>query len=377
MQNLYPLNYAKDLVIKMRIHLFCLILILITGCQPENENSTQLSEVTIYKPGELIRFDHTGSHYFSHLGYTSVVLDDGSVLLADREHKMAFKVTSTGDFLEIVASPGRGPGEIQDVSFISESFSGNVLLYDQINQKVITLDNLGQYVDEFTIPQWNNGNLTEVYKLNEQQYLFVFKSFEYLRNPDSDPEAYLVVYDRHQESYLTSKTISDKLYARHIVDGQLRGGRVVPYANDNLRGYNKNTGGLFLFWSGDNQIVQIDNKLDTLGSISLDVEPQSLTSAEVDTIREETNPDIWQSMKNLLPKQKALVDDLLIDHENNFWVKLNYVSDYQQWLIVSEEAEILQIVQLPKDAMLTHVSEDHLGVRLDNVTFSFFEPVQL
>jgi hypothetical protein len=82
-------------------------------------------------------------------------------------------------------------------------------------------------------------------------------------------------------------------------------------------------------------------------------------------------------MEPLLPEYKAIADDLIIDEQHNFWLKLNHRSEYQKWLILSESGDKLAIVHLPKDGMLTHVSDQHLGYRLDDHKFALLEPVNL
>jgi hypothetical protein len=74
-----------------------------------------------------------------------------------------------------------------------------------------------------------------------------------------------------------------------------------------------------------------------------------------------------------LPENKALADQMMVDQNKIIWLKLNHTSTYQQWLTISAQGNLLQVIQLPKNSMLTHISENHLGVRLDNATFALFE----
>ena len=68
---------------------------------------------------------------------------------------------------------------------------------------------------------------------------------------------------------------------------------------------------------------------------------------------------------------------MIINLGRNIWGNLNSVSGFDQWLAVSLRGEQLSIVNFPKDSMLTHISENHLGVRLDDITFALFEVLSL
>lgn len=354
----------------MRILIFSLLLIILVGCNSNNESNSQLSDVPVTTPNELVKFETIGENLLSHIGYTSIVLKSEHVLIPDRQHVKLFKTDSSGELIETIGRKGNGPGEFQDITFLSQSAFGNTLIYDQMNQKVVVLDSLGHFSSEFIIPSNSpSGSLRELYEVEEQQYLMIFQSHESLFNEDREQVSYLVIYNSKKKSFSPEKTINSRPYARRTGGG---GGMRVPYAAADLIAYDKTTAEFYLYGSGRQKIAQLDTSLDTVEVISFDLEPELVTRAESDSIRAK-NPEYWDSMQSLLPEYKALADRLIIDPENNFWLKLNHANEYEQWLIVSDLGELLQIVQLPKDSMLTHVSDEHLGVRLDDITFALFE----
>ena len=354
-----------------------LLLLFFFGCQSNSDETSALSDIPVFIPEEIQRIDSAGENYFSHLGYSSIVLQNGNVLLPDRANSSLYKIDESGEFIDIAAGKGRGPGEIDDITFLSESAFGEVLLYDQMTKKVVLLDEQGNYSDEMIFPGWEAANLTEVYALDENYFLMYFRSFDYLSNPEEKAKAHLVVYDQDQESYTISKAISDKPYSLTIRNGAAAGATMVPFAHEHVRAYDSQTGSLYLSWTAADEIVQINSALDTLQSFSANLAPQLLNKSELQDIKGDLNSESWKEMQSYLPEYKAIADKMLIDHNQNFWLKLNYESEFQQWLIVSSEGEHLQVVHLPKDVMLTHISKRHLGVRIDDVTFAFFEPVAL
>ena len=42
---------------------------------------------------------------------------------------------------------------------------------------------------------------------------------------------------------------------------------------------------------------------------------------------------------------------------------------------MNQDGEVEKVVNLPKNTYLTHISEHHLGVRLDDSTFGLYEAV--
>ena len=354
----------------MRNSIFSLLLVFLIGCNSKDENLSRLDHVPVKNPNELIRFNEIGDNLLSHIGYTSIVLEDGHILVPDRQHVKLFKADSKGKLIETIGRRGNGPGEYQDITFLSQSAYGSILIYDQMNQKVIVLDSLGQYNTEFSIPSNSpSGSLIELHEVIEQQYLMIFRSSEYLLNENSEQVSYLVTYDIRQDKFSPTIKIDSRPYARITGGG---GGARVPYAAADLFAYNYKTSDIYLFKSDGQRIAQLDASLDTVQVVSLDIESELITRTELDSLRAEY-PEYWASMQSMLPEYKAVADQLMIDHKNNFWLKLNHSSKYQQWLVASGQGELLQNVRLPKGSMLTHISEKHLGVRLDDITFALFD----
>lgn len=354
-----------------------LLLLIIVACQNELESEADLSGLPLVIPQSIAEFDSQGDHYFSHLGYQSIPLEDGRVLLPDRELKMIFNINPSGEIVSVAARDGRGPGEFQDIVSMIRTPSGTILVNDQMNKKIVVLDSNGEFLDEFLYLVWDLPNLSEVYQTDPDHYLFVYRSFEYLRNTDKDPEIQLVVYNIETGVFIKSVTLPGRMYARRILDGQVRGARIVPYAPEHFRAFNPHTNGIYLYGSDGTTISQIDASLDTVSTVLFDLKPERLSNAEKRVIEENTSDELWKTTEPLLPEYKAIADKMIIDHAGNFWLKLNHAGEGERWLIVSEEGELVTIVQLPEESILMHVSEYHLGVRLDDHLFALYEPVLL
>ncbi|MCC5905545.1 MAG: 6-bladed beta-propeller [Balneolaceae bacterium] len=352
-------------------------ILFLLSCKTASEE-IPLGELPLFTPGIIQEIESLGDDiFFSHIAYRTIPLEDEAVFLPDRNLDKIFKVSSDGNLISIISSDGRGPGEIHDITFISRSFDNNIIVYDQMNKKVLRFSASGEFLDEFILQPWEKGGIFEVYELDETHLLTVYRSIAYLSNPDAEPEAYFVIYDKEAERYIQSVTMSDRPFARIIVNDQIRGGRTVPYAPEHVRYFNHRNSSFYTFWTEEATIVSLSESLDTTRTISFELSREPLSRDEINEIRDDSGDDLWRSMRPLLPEYKAIANSMIIDDQNNFWLKLNHRSEYQQWLILSEAGEKLAIVQLPKDGLLTHVSDYHLGFRLDDHLFALFEPIEL
>jgi hypothetical protein len=356
---------------------FVICILILIGCQSVSEEKP-FEELPVFTPAIMHEFDSLGEDvFFSHLGYNTFKLDDESIFLPDRALNKIFKISADGKSNTKIASEGRGPGELQDITFASRSYDNSIIVYDQTNHKVLRFSPSGEFIEEFVLQPWEKGTLSDVYDLDENHLLTVYRSFEYLRNLELDPEAYLVIFDKESERYIQSVTISDRPFARNIVNDQPRGGRIVPYSSEHLRYFNHQNSTFYSLWTEEQTITSLTTSLDTASTITFDLSREQLSRDEMNAIRDDLPSSLWRNMEPLLPEYKAIADDLIIDGQNNFWLKLNHRSDYQKWLMLSQSGEKLAIVQLPKNGMLTHVSGQHLGFRIDDHVFALLEPIQL
>jgi hypothetical protein len=354
-----------------------LLSLLLMGCHSEQDQSG-LDGLPVHTPGVITEFDSLNDEiYFSHLGYATAVLDDGSLFIPDRELSTIFIVTDKGDLVSTAAREGRGPGELQDITFLSRSHDSSILVYDQMNNTVYRFSSAGEYLKELTLQPWDRGRLSEVYDMDEDHLLTVYRSFEYLRNTELEPEAHLVPYNKTTEQYMESVTIPDRAFARTIIDGEVRGGRMVPYSPEHLRAYDPAGNTLAFLWTEGQEIAHLTPSLDTTQTVSFELEREPLSRDEISEIRDYLTPDAWRSMEPLLPGLKSIADDMIIDDQQRFWLKLNHRSEVQKWLILSPAGEKLALVHLPGEGMLTHVHSHHLGFRIDDHIFALLEPVQI
>jgi hypothetical protein len=187
-----------------------------------------------------------------------------------------------------------------------------------------------------------------------------------------------VIYNHTSDSTLAEATFPDQAIARQVFDGVVRGGVPVPYAPAFHYTVSNDNRSILVSWSESNQIAELDLSLDTLKTIDLPLQKQRLTDAEADSLEQTysgRNPNPWEVIEPLLPEYKATIDGLQTNHLGRIWVKLTRQSEAQEWLVLSDEGDPMKIVKLPKEGILTHISEHHLGFRVNDYTFSLLEAV--
>lgn len=355
-----------------------LLLVLISiSCQKDDESVEQfLDSLPHEHPGEINRFQQADSIYFDHLGYTSIPRKDGSVVLYDRGIRMLFQVSGQGNLRKILSQQGRGPGEVLDIISLARSIDGGFLLYDQKNRKGVVFDNSLRYKSEFSPEPFEENNTSAIFPAaSEDEYLILHSSYDYLRDKSKQPRSFLTLYNIEDGTHNKFIAMQDRQYARLIMDGEVSGATAVIYSSRQLIVNNHQDETIYSFWTGSGEIAELSADFDTLRTIPVNLPSQSLSSEVRDSLKERYRSEQWRTLQEKLPDVKVPVEEMKLDEQNRFWLKLNYRGDTAKWLIMNQEGEPQKIVHLPKESMLTHVSENHLGLRLDDITFALYEPV--
>lgn len=353
------------------------VLILLTpSCienRPEKVNFEphEIEEVT---PAEITRFDHADSVYFSHLGYSSVVLkNSNNILIPDRDFP-ALVVADKNGKLEKHIREGKGPGEIQDIYNFTLDTEGKIYSYDQRNNKVMTFNSEMELVTEKVPPAYKASSIVRVYPMASEKFIYELTSFAFLEQENKDREKIFVQYAPLNESYGEELRLKDQPYYRVYKDDRVVGGGAVPYADIQLVDYYPKNKSLLIFDTRTNIIAEIDANYDTLQIIQVNLPKEKLSSEERDSLEADGRTEQWSSLEPLLPEYKASADKMIF-YDDKIWLKSNLRGDSQKWQVLNMKGEIEKIVKLPKESMLMHVSDQHLGVRLDDATFALYEPV--
>lgn len=357
---------------------------MIQGCGSQDETESGVIDtdsLPLDRPAQLASFDHTGDFYFSHLNYTTIPLSSGNILIHDREEGFILEITAEGETVKQIAREGRGPGEILDASRLHADANEKLVVYDQFNQKVVRYDTANDEHEEFTAPAPEDYRVRTVYPLNEENQFLVFQwKPSAIMGDGGDPVNRLLIYDRDSESYTIEQNFPEQQMAQLIVDDQVRGASPVPYSPQFLYAFSSDRDHIFVSWTETNEIAKLTADFDTVTTLQIPLEKEPLTRAEIDSLEEWTNSnrhhDQWRTIEEKLPETKVSFDEFKIDHLDRFWLKLTRQSADQEWMVLSADGDPQKMVRLPKEGMITHISEDHIGFRENDYTFSLYEAVQ-
>jgi hypothetical protein len=315
--------------------------------------------------------------YFSHLGYTSLVTDNGHLVISDRELPMILLVDKEGDILKYVGK-GRGPGEILDAYRLSSDRHKNLYAYDQGNSKIVLFDNELNYLSEIKTKPFEGSGVVAAFPFSENRFLLELTSFSFLKEKDKPSEKIFIQYDAKKEEYGKEIALEDRPYARDYLEGRIVGATPVPYSRIQLTDYDPESETLFSFDTKTSLIAELNYNFDTLNVIPINLSKELINEEEKDSLRKNANTDKaidrWKTIQPLLPEYKSVAEKMLV-HGNHIWLQSNLRGDYQKWFVLNKKGKIQKIVNLPKDGMVTHISNESIGIRMDNSTFGLFEAV--
>ncbi len=347
------------------------------SCEYEDQSPDKFTEsLPQVHPQKISQFQKADSLYFSYAPVQSIAMHDGSVVIPIYEANRLLQVNQRGEIIKQVARPGRGPGEVQDLLFLQQTTGGGLLVVDQRNQKIIKFSPELELVTELTPKPLESAIVIGIYPMKGgEQYVIRASSSKYLHDKEASPAMTLSRYSV-DGGYGRRVTVRTRPVALDLIDGQPVGGREVPFSPSQQIAYNSETESLYSYWTGSSKIAKLSSTLDTLATIPMDLPTQKLSDAAHDSLEAETRDRQWKTLKDKLPDIKSPVERMLIDTKGRFWLKLNYRGDTQKWLVMNRGGKFQKVVHLPRGSMLTHISEHHLGVRLDDTTFALFEPVE-
>ena len=363
--------------------LWILTVVFLLSCTVNEEGDywANLGELPEERPTQLIEFDQTGEIFFTHLNYSTEVADNGDVILNDRHANVLLKISENGELVNIIANQGRGPGEVGDILSMQMDAAGGIHVYDQQNQKSVYYEPVRYEPSEFIIQTTNGNRVTKMFPIKDTQSYFVIeRNLSAWLDDTAEPFTSLRVYDRETDSTRVQWNYPAANYARLVVDGRVLGGARVPFGSEFLYDISSDKDSFYVSWSENSQIAELDSELDTIRTIDVRLERTPVSEDELADIEEEFSdhhPNQLRSVMDLLPDRKVSYEEMMVDHQNRIWLKLTrWHENDQEWLILSEEGEPEKRVLLPKEGMLTHISEHHLGFRKDDHIFALFEAVE-
>jgi hypothetical protein len=358
------------------VKFLCIIpLILFISCtsNPKNSETIDLSSLPVEIPDKLWEIDKIGDNFLQHLNYRTTVTNRGNVILNDRQGEFVAEIDPEGNLVKMHASSGRGPGEIQDVLSL-DYYKDELLIYDQRRKRIIRKNLQTEEIEEFEDIRTEDFQTSRSYSTQDENILLIHLwSTAYLTNKNETPK---IAFAHLKLDSLTSGQMVEypsRNMARLFIDDQVRGASQVPFAPDLYYDISPDRKSLFILWTDDPQIAELDiMSLDTVRTIPADLPRDEISKTELDSLQKRYD-ERWRDIRDHLPERKAVAENMIVDDQNRFWLQLTRESDFQEWVVLDMDGTPQKIVRFPKGVMITHISRYHIGVRLDDHIFALYE----
>lgn len=362
-----------------RLILLTLFYVLIVSCRESDRNAEDVSidEISQVFPTEIDSFNSIDSLYFLHLGYMSLVTTKDDIVIADRRLRAILLITSELAVKKPVRG-GRGPGEVEDAHRLTKDEKGNIYAYDQRNKKVIVFDHELNLIKEIYPKPFEGAAVVAVYPMTDDSYFFELTTFGFLQDKEKIREKVFVQYNSTTEEYGKKLVLADRPAALSYTDERVGGWSLVPFSYTQLIAHNPQNSSMLSFDTRTSQIAELDYNFDTLKVIPVNLPTELLDDAEIEDIKKHAKRDKgverWKTIEPQLPRYKTVAEKMFFN-KNQIWLQSNLRGSSQRWFVLNMDGQIIKIVHLPKDGTVTHVSDKHLGIRLDDSTFSLYTPV--
>lgn len=360
--------------------LFAIVTVLVCACaEPELQGevtANKVEDIEVFVPEKIMEFDHIDTLYYSFIGLNSFATDDGGLILP--VWGLATLVKTNKEATEVLAltKQGRGPGELLDVG-VPTMGENEIYVYDQVQQKAVLFDRTDlSLVKEFLVGPYQEYRINRVYPSFEEESVLIWLNNS-LHNMDRITENLLIKFNSKSGEYGKSIAVKGQPQAPlgEVGNGTATMGMRAPFSDNSFIVSIPERKTLLLYDTRTNLIAEINASFDTLQTIPVELPRQEVSSAEKDSIKAEVDALAfadWGTVEPYIPTIKAPADDMLY-HNNEIWLKSNFRGNHQKWMVIDMEGRLIKEVKLPKGSRIMHISEEHLGVRINEVTFALYE----
>ncbi|MAO64317.1 MAG: hypothetical protein CL666_04905 [Balneola sp.] len=363
----------------LKVVLFFGILISLMGACNESQElqpNVDIQELDVKIPAKISTFSQLDTLYYSFLGLNSLPTQDGGFILPLWGPPTLVKTNAEGSVILARTQEGRGPGELLDVGIPSLG-KNEVYVFDQNQDKIVIYDaNSLSLINEFLAEAYPEYKISRVYPSFEAGSVLLELSNAQLEIAKMQ-EKLLIKFDIENKEYGESIPIKGEAYAPlgELINGRSGTAMKVPFSDKQLITPAPERGSLLLFDTRTNLIAEINANFDTLNTIRVDLPTESVSAAEKDSIKNEVESfqsADWSNMEPYIPDEKAVANNMLFNNDK-IWLKSNNRGKGDIWYVLNMQGVVTDVIQLPANTFLAHVSDDHLGVRMDQVTFALYE----
>lgn len=310
--------------------------------------------------------DGDANYVFSDI-QAGILLDNGSIAVADNGSKQLRFYDSAGTFLQGTGRFGEGPGEFQWLSWIGECSADSLFVFDSVLKRVsvFTLD--GAFVRSFELASPASTLVPQHLTCDRQGHLLVGTRriiADQERGPYRTTASVWVADTEGQVSTRIGRFPGDERYRFSRSDGPRALGRRTVQAIGGDRIF-VGTGDSFRI-----RVYVLDG--DALPPIVVEQVPRPITDADIDRFIEEQvagidDPDQrrfryrqWEELD--YPAVFPPYSDLRVDSDGNLWVRTYPIpgDEMVRWRIFDPQGTEVARLDVPEQLSILHATEEHV-----------------
>lgn len=331
-----------------------MVSVLLMGCKPSSsENETiDLSRVPEIQLVLATTIHESDSVLFQRI--SEIVSDSsGNIILADQMSNKIYQFDADGTFLNTIGREGEGPGEFRSILYLFMDSRNRLFVGD------ISLDRTSIF--EKNESQWQ---FLQNYSTGAERYSVIAASPAddvVLRKSPFQTPTYGTYWYEHVLGHgnLQSDSINTEL-VRFKERGQLvdRNGWMngIPFGPETLVATSMD-GFVYLLWNEAFNLEIYDSQINPIDTIRLQLPRAEVTDEELNQFSERMSEQFQNLLMQHAPTTKPVARKLEIDPLNRIWVQMYTNPEY---LVINHEGNLLGVFNLSDSEVLMHVDKNRI-----------------
>jgi hypothetical protein len=328
--------------------------VLLMGCKPSSSEKetidlSQVPEIQLALATTILESD---SVLFQRI--SEIVSDSsGNIILADQMANKIYQFDADGNFLNTIGRDGEGPGEFRSILYLFMDSKNRLFVGD------ISLDRTSIF--EKNESQWQ---FLQNYSTGAERYSVIAASPTddlVLRKSPFQTPTYGTYWYEHVLGYgnLQSDSINAEL-VRFKERGQLvdRNGWMngIPFGPETLVATSPD-GFVYLLWNETFNLEIYDSHINPIDTIRLQLPKVEVTDVELNQYAERMSEQFQSLLMQHAPITKPVARKLEVDPLNRIWIQMYTDPEY---LVINQAGNLLGTFNLSDSEVLMHVDKNRI-----------------
>ncbi len=347
----------------------------------EEEKLVNYFETEATTPELLMTVEETGDHFFSRL---SMLVPDSQqrLYLVDGGSSTIYHYDAEGRFIGTIGGPGRGPGEFEQVGYVSLDDRDRLFVLDFSGFQFNVLEEAGpaewEFQNRFSVYAWGDSDfptrMPGAFGLMPGGELVVVHVNNFSMNPNDEdvPPITVRVYSSEGEPVRESVMEARGESVLMVSMGEQTMVFPQPYGYTNISAIDAD-GVLYQNWSEDTAIRVLDTKqenarTDTAGVIP--AVPKKITPEMVAEAVENINEAARRDARDGIPDHAPFFRYMIADDEGRVWLALyeqaRFSSSHRFVVFNAESGSVEQVVEFEHPLHITRIRDGRIyGIASD------------